>query len=67
MYIVMKEGLYFTGEVQHNEKLDLRWTRHRSKAKIWKQKRAWAQLAANKWGGEVIEINKNAEYKLETI
>ena len=59
MYVVMKAGKYFTGEVARNGMTDFLWTRHLSGAKIWKEKRAWARLAAGKWGGEVVEVEEN--------
>ena len=58
MYVVMKEGKYFTGDVSHPELTGLLWTRRLSDAKIWKQKRAWAQKVADTWGGEVVEIRE---------
>ena len=56
MYVVMKDGKYFTGMVAQTKGLDLRWTRHLAGAKVWQEKRAWAQQAAYKWQGEVVEI-----------
>lgn len=56
MYVVMKEGKYFTGEISHQEVVSLLWTRRRSDAKVWKKKRVWAQKAADRWGGEVVEL-----------
>lgn len=60
MYVVMKDGKYFTGMVARTNGHDLRWTRHLSGAKVWKEKRAWAQQAAHKWGGEVVERKDEA-------
>lgn len=56
MYVVMKEGKYFTGDVSHQALVSFLWTRRLSDAKVWKQKRAWAQKAADRWGGEVVEL-----------
>ncbi len=60
MYVVMKDGQYFTGMVAQTKGLDLRWTRHIAGAKVWKEKRAWAQQVAHKWGGEVVELKDEA-------
>lgn len=57
MYIVVKNGKYFTGDVSHPELVSLLWTRRLSDAKVWQQKRAWAQKAADRWGGEVVELS----------
>jgi len=56
MYVVMKEGKYFTSDVFQPDLASLLWTRRVSDAKVWKQKRIWAQRAADKWGGEVVEL-----------
>lgn len=60
MYVVMKDGTYFTGAVVQNRQVDLLWTRHIAGAKVWQAKRAWAQQAAARWGGEVAEIQETA-------
>ena len=60
MYVVMKNGQYFTGMVAQTNGHDLRWTRHLSGAKVWKTKRAWAQQAADKWQGKVVELQDEA-------
>lgn len=59
MYVVMKEGKYFTGKVTHPEIVDLLWTRRLSGAKVWKEKRTWAQRAAENWGGKVVEVQED--------
>ena len=56
MYVVMKNGKYFTGDVSQHEFVGLLWTRRLADAKVWKQKRAWAQKAADTWGSEVVEL-----------
>ncbi|HRW06664.1 MAG TPA: hypothetical protein P5121_16285 [Caldilineaceae bacterium] len=60
MYVVMKDGQYFTGMVARTNGHDLRWTRHIAGAKVWQEKRAWAQQAAHKWQGTVVEIKDKA-------
>lgn len=58
MYALMKEGKYFTGDVTSTSHIELlAWTRHPAEAKVWEKSRFWAQRAADKWGGEVIELN----------
>ena len=66
MYVVMKEGKYFTGEVSHQEDVSFLWTRWLSDAKVWKQKRAWAKKAADRWGGEVVELTPEGQ-KVENL
>lgn len=72
MYIVMKDGKYFTGIIipdelersdrqtddgSSDEYLDfIAWSHHPSAAKVWEKHRSWADKAASKWGGKVIEI-----------
>ncbi len=77
MYILMKDGKYFTGiivpsdmhtedtqadEVQHGEATEheyldfIAWSYHPSAAKVWEKNRGWADKAASRWGGKVIEI-----------
>lgn len=73
MYMVMKDDKYFTGHVAFDDLaigelprsseepqayIDfLAWTRHPGAAKIWEKQRCWAERAAAKWGGEVVEIS----------
>ena len=59
VFVVMKDGKYFTGEVAPSAAMELiRWTRHPAEAKIWKRHRYWAQKAARQWGGTVVECDK---------
>ena len=76
MYILMKDGKYFTGQIafrngaggtqSQNEEEDqeyldfMAWTRHPSAAKVWERNRGWAERAAAKWGGEVVEIQSQS-------
>ncbi len=51
MYVIMKDGKYFTGDVAAQIPDDaIRWTRHPASAKVWKEKRSWAEKAADRWG-----------------
>ena len=68
----MKDGKYFTGNIAFSgippddhsavsidsaEYLDfIAWSRHPDTAKVWEKHRSWAERAAAKWGGEVVEI-----------
>lgn len=67
MYILMKDGKYFTGIIipsamqaeseTPNDYLEfIAWSHHPSTAKVWEKHRSWADRAASRWGGKVIEI-----------
>lgn len=61
MYVVMKDGKYFTGDINPTTSAEaILWNRHLAAAKIWKEKRSWAEKAANRWGGEVVELPRDA-------
>lgn len=57
MFVVMKDGKYFTGEVAPLPSLEcIRWSWHPEEAKVWRTQRHWAQKAAGQWGGMVVEL-----------
>ncbi len=59
MYAVMKDGKYFTGDVAYPRLVEhLLWALHPGGAKVWKQKRVWAERAADRWGGVVVTLTK---------
>ena len=61
MYVLVKDGKYFTGDVVSDSSLDIiLWTRHPAGAKVWKQKRIWAEKAADRWGGTVVEWREDS-------
>ena len=50
-YVVKRRRDYYTGNSS------MPWTPYRQFAKVYR-KRGWAQKAADKWGGEVVEVEK---------
>jgi len=67
MYVIMKQGKYFTGDVTPHASFDLMcWSRHPASAKVWKAKPAWAQKTADKWGGTVMRLSEE-EHKVDEM
>jgi hypothetical protein len=61
MYVVMKDGKYLTDDTNSTTFADcILWNRHPATAKVWKEKRSWAEKAANRWGGEVVKLSGDA-------
>ena len=68
MFVVMKKGKYFTGDVakQAPDEIVL-WTRHPASAKVWKVKRSWAEKAADRWGGKVVEWQEDTHQDKRSV
>lgn len=68
MYVIMKDGKYFTGDITDPDNFEqLLWIHHPAGAKVWNKSRSWAQKAADKWGGEVVNLTEQGTGQMNSV